>query len=58
MGYLQPEAFNSTTLRAKSDQFIGLAQWEIKPVGDFEIIDIAYAPYTGGKLDSIPQKFR
>lgn len=56
MGYLQPEAFNSTTLRAKSDQFIGLAQWEIKPVGDFEIIDIAYAPYTGGKLDSIPQK--
>lgn len=49
MGYLQPEAFNSTTLRAKSDQFIGLAQWEIKPVGDFEIIDIAYAPYTGGK---------
>lgn len=54
--YLQSESATGSSLMFKANTSGTLSQWEIKPVGDFEIVDIAYAPYTGGKLDSIPQK--
>lgn len=54
--YMQSETNTSSSLLFKTANTGALAQWEIKPVGDFELLEIAYAPYTGGKLDSIPQK--
>lgn len=54
--YFQSESTTGSSLKFKTSNPGLLAQWEIKPVGDFELLEIAYAPYTGGKLDSIPQK--
>lgn len=54
--YLQSESTTGSSLKFKTSNPGLLAQWEVKPVGDFELLEIAYAPYTGGKLDSIPQK--
>lgn len=54
--YMQSESNTSSSLLFKTTNTGALAQWEIKPVGDFELLEIAYAPYTGGKLDSIPQE--
>lgn len=54
--YLQSESVTGASLKFGANNSGTLAQWEIKPVGDFELLEIAYAPYTGGKLDSIPQK--
>lgn len=54
--YFQSESSTGTSLKFTVTNPGALAQWEIKPIGDFEIVDVTYVPYTGGKLDSIPQQ--
>lgn len=54
--YMQSESNTGSSLLFKTANTGALAQWEVRPVGDFELLEIAYVPYTGGKLDSIPQK--
>ena len=54
--YMQSESNTGSSLLFKTANTGALAQWEVRPVGDFELLEIAYVPYTGGTLDSIPQK--
>lgn len=54
--YLQSESQNGTSLRYKLG-YSNLAQWEVRPVGMYEVLDIEYVKLDGQLFERADQRF-